>query len=129
MTNQTSLTPPSLLRPSKPWSPGNGELWQYRSAIVLAAVGIAVIAVVTAFSVPLADWVGDLTDPGKQSIAESRAGRVETYQAWLLPAFFAGLAIVLAGISIALWGVVTSIWIRGQVLAETLPVLSGGRED
>ena len=129
MTSQTSFTPPSLLRPSKAWSPGSGELWQYRSALVLAAIGIVVIAVVTAFSVPLADWVGDLTDPGKQSVAESRAGRIETYQAWLLPAFFAGLAIVLAGISIALWGVVTSIWIRGQVLAETLPVLSGGREE
>ncbi len=129
MTSQTSFTPASLLRPSRPWSPGNGELWQYRSAIVLAAIGIAVIAVVTAFSVPLADWVGDLTDPGKQSIAGSRAGRIETYQAWLLPAFFAGLAIVLAGISIALWGVVTSVRIRGQVLAETLSVLSGGREE
>ena len=128
MTNQTSFTPPSLLRPSKAWSPGSGELWQYRS-IVLAAIGIVVIAVVTAFSVPLADWVGDLTDPGKQSVAESRAGRIETYQAWLLPAFFAGLAIVLAGISIALWGVVTSIWIRGQVLLEALPVLSSGREE
>lgn len=129
MTNQTSYTPPSLLRPSKPWSPENGELWQYRLAIVLAVIGMAVIAVVTAFSVPLADWVGDLTDPGKQSIVESRAGRIETYQAWLVPAFFAGLALVLTGISIALWGVVTSIWIRAQVLAEALPVLSGSRKE
>ena len=129
MANQTSFAPPSLLRPSKPWSPGDGELWQYRSAIVLSVIGMAVIAVVTAFSVPVADWVGDLTDPGKQSIAESRVGRIETYQAWLMPAFFAGLAIVLTGISIALWGVVTSVWIRGQVLAEILPVLSGSREE
>lgn len=117
-------TPRSLLRPRSPWPSYDQEVPHYRIALVLAVVGLMVIAFVTAFSGPVASWVSDLTDPGKSSIVASRTGRIETYQAWLFPLYFLGLATVLTGISVALWGIVRRIWIRVQALDEVLAVLN-----
>lgn len=113
----------NLLRPPTRWRDYDKEVPHYRTALVLAVVGMMVIAFVTAFSGPVASWVSDLTDPGKTAIVESRTGRIETYQAWLFPLFFLGLATVLTGISVALWGIVRRVWIRVQALDEALPVL------
>lgn len=106
-------------RPRSRWANYDQEVPYYRIALVLAVVGI----MVTAFSGPVASWVSDLTDPGKSSIVASRTGRIETYQAWLFPLYFLGLATVLTGISVALWGIVRRIWIRVQALDEVLAVL------
>ncbi len=113
----------SLLRPRSRAADYDEEVPHYRTALFLAVAGLMLIAFVTAFSGLVADWVSDLTDPGKTTIVESRTGRIETYQAWLFPLFFVGLATVLTGISIALWGIVRRIWIRVQALDEALPVL------
>ncbi len=123
MSKLNSITSLSLLRPRSRTASYNEEVPHYRAAIVFAAIGIMVIAFVTAFSGPVAAWVSDLTDPAKAGVVESRTGRIETYQAWLFPLFFVGLAIVLTGISVSLWGIVRRIWIRAQALDEALPAL------
>ena len=123
MSKLNSITSLSLLRPRSRTASYNEEVPHYRGAIVFAAIGIMVIAFVTAFSGPVAAWVSDLTDAAKAGVVESRTGRIETYQAWLFPLFFVGLAIVLTGISVSLWGTVRRIWIRAQALDEALPAL------
>ncbi len=123
MSKLNSITSFSLLRPRTRWANYEEEVPHYRTALALAAVGIMAIAFVTAFSGLVADWVSDLTNPAKTAVAESRTGRIETYQAWLFPLFFLGLATVLTGISVALWGIVRRIWIRVQALDEALPAL------
>jgi len=123
MSNVQTTRSFSLLRPRSRAADYNEEVPHYRTALFLAVGGLMVIAFVTAFSGLVADWVSDLTDPSKSAIVESRTGRIETYQAWLTPLFFVGLASVLTGISIALWGTVQRVWIRVQALDEALPVL------
>lgn len=113
----------SLLRPRGRTDDYDKEVPHYRAALVLGVVGLMLIAFVTAFSGPVASWVSDLTDPAKASVVESRTGRIETYQAWLAPLYFVGLATVLTGISVALWGITRRVWIRVEALDEALPDL------
>lgn len=127
MSSLKSLTSLSLLRPHSATAEFDKEVPQYRVALLLAVAGIMLIAFVTAFSGPVASWVSDLTDPDKAGVLESRTGRIETYQAWLFPLFFVGLAAVLTGISIALWGITRRIWIRVEALDEALPALKRQR--
>ena len=119
----TTTTSFSLLRPRGRTADYDEEVPHYRAALILAIAGLMAIAAVTAFSGPVASWVSDLTDPAKASIAESRTGRIEAYQAWLTPLYFVGLATVLTGISVALWGVTRRVWVRVEALDEALPAL------
>lgn len=119
----TTTASHSLLRPRGRTADYDTEVPHYRAALILAVAGLMVIAVVTAFSGPVASWVSDLTDPAQASIVESRTGRIEAYQAWLTPLYFVGLATVLTGISVALWGITRRVWIRVEALDEALPVL------
>lgn len=123
MSKLNTTTSFSLLRPRGRTADYNEEVPHYRAALILAAVGLMVVAAVTAFSGPVASWVSDLTDPAKAPVLESRTGRIETYQAWLTPLFFVGLTTVLTGISVALWGITRRIWIRVEALDEALPAL------
>ena len=110
----------SITRPSEPQGALARRPWPEIGA-GLAVVGVMVLGVFFVLSAIIAGWVSDLH--GAEAGNLSLQGRVNTYQAWLLPASIAAVATIMLGIGVVLYGIVLRLWARAAGLKMALPAL------
>ena len=72
-------------------------------------------------TVVIAEWVSDLHGSNIGNL--SLLGRVNAYEAWLLPVAVASIALVKFGIAVVLYGIVRRLWLRIESVKEALPAL------
>ena len=116
----SSVSAKSITRPGEPDGGMTGRPWP-EIGLGLAAAGVMVLGVFFVLSAIIAGWVSDLhgSDAGNVSLL----GRVNTYEAWLLPASIAAVAVIKLGIGVVLYGIVLRLWSRVAGVKEALPVL------
>ena len=113
----------SITRPNAPVSDYGKHTWQYYGGPALALTAVMLLAVLFVITAVIAGSVSQLTDPARAAVHASRLGRVQAYQAWLLPAAVAAIALTKLGIAVTLWGIVRRLWIRVEAIKESLPAL------
>jgi hypothetical protein len=113
----------SITRPNAPVTDCGRHTWQYYAGPAIALTAVMVLAVLFVITAAIAGSVSQLTDPARVAVHASRLGRVQTYQAWLLPTAVAAIALTKLGIAVTLWGIVRRLWIRVDAIKESLPAL------
>jgi hypothetical protein len=120
-----NVKPISLTRPAAPVANPEKHLWQYYAGPATAVVALMALMVLFVVSAAVAVSVSELTDPARAAVQASRLGRVQAYEAWLLPVAVAAIALAKLGIAITLWGITRRLWIRVETIKQTLPALVG----
>lgn len=115
----------SLTRPGTPVASPEKHLWQYYGGPAVAVMALMLLMVFFVVSAVVAVSVSELTDPARAAVHASRLGRVQAYEAWLLPVAVAAIALAKLGIAITLWGIARRLWIRVETIKQTLPALVG----
>ena len=113
----------SITRPIAPVSDYGKHAWQYYAGPAFALAAVMLLAVLFVITAVIADSVSQLTDPASAAVHASRLGRVQAYQAWLVPAAVAAIALTKLGIAVTLWGIARRLWIRVEAIKEALPAL------
>ncbi len=95
-------------------------------AIVLAALGIAVVLATVASDVfNNAKEARDMAAVGSSLLA--RQGALATFPLWVQPFKFLGIALLVGGIFTVFWGLLRSLQeARGAAMVESIPVLLKG---
>lgn len=111
----------SLTRPNHPDAGLSRDAWQLNTGLTLAGIGAMLLAAFFVLTVVIAGWVSDLhgSDLGNVSLL----GRVNSYEAWLLPVAVASIALVKFGIAVILHGIIRQLWTRVDSVKESLPAL------
>lgn len=113
----------SLTRPGEPVGDYGKHTWQYYAGPGLVLMAVMLLTAFFVITGVIAESVSQLTDPARAAVQASRLGRVQTYQAWLVPASVAAITVAMGGIAVTLWGIVGRLWIRVASIKESLPAL------
>jgi len=113
----------SLTRPTASVAAYAAEPWQFRVGIAMAGAGAMLLMAFFVLTIVIAGWVSDLN--GAEAGNVSLLGRVNTYEAWLLPVAVGAIALVKFGIAVILYGIVRRLWLRVAAVKESLPALVG----
>jgi hypothetical protein len=111
----------SLTRPTNSDAAISRDAWQVNAGLLLALTGTMLLAAFFGLTIVIAGWVADLhgSDAGNASLL----GRVNSYEAWLLPVAVASIALAKFGIAVVLHGIIRQLWTRVDSVKQSLPVL------
>ena len=99
-----------------------GLIWLISAMIVMAAAGTwLALAVMTGDYLGNSKAVRDAAEAGSGLL--SQQGSIEAVKDWVLPFAFLGLAGFLLGFGFAFAGILKFVRLRGNTMAELLPVL------
>ncbi len=113
----------SLTRPTASVAAYVAEPWQFRVGIAMATGGAMLLMALFVLTIVIAGWVSDLN--GSEAGNVSLLGRVNTYEAWLLPVAVGAIALAKFGTAVILYGIVRRLWLRVAAVKESLPALVG----
>ena len=111
----------SLTRPTTADVTTTREAWQVNTGLALAVTSAMLLAAFFVLTAVIAGWVSDLhgSDAGNVSLL----GKVNSYEAWLLPVAVASIALAKFGIAVVLHGIIRQLWTRVDSVKESLPLL------
>ena len=111
----------SLTRPRHPTESFAASTREDKVAIAVGTTSVMLLAGFFVLTAVIAGWVADLhgSDIGSLSLL----GRVNAYEAWLLPVAVASIALAKFGIAVVLYGIVRRLWTRVEIVKQSLSAL------